>query len=156
MVTTRCINTKSLKRRRKKLVYSCHALCLPAWAPCQISANYFQRAIWKPFGPHLKKWRPCAEGSSHESQKSEKKHHTHLCPWGWCPVLTGQQPNGVVLGCIDGMLQLTAKQIYISFAAGPKMPHETKHGLTSSRRSLGLLLPLQKGSPPHMTLLAHL
>ena len=143
------------KRRRKKLVCSCHTLCLPAWAPCPISASNFQLNIWKPFGPHLKKVETLPSRTTPWLSRIGKINHTHLCPWGWCPVLTGQQPNGVVLGCFDGILPAHCKA-NISFAAGQKMPHQTKHGLTSSKRSLGPLPPLQKGTTPHMTLLAHL
>ena len=61
--------------------------------------------------PWKKRWSSFGR-APHEDQELEKKnHHSTLCPWGWCSICQQQFFNGLVLGCLDDMLQLLAKQV---------------------------------------------
>ena len=60
--------------------------------------------------PWKKRWSSFGR-ALHEDQELEKNHHSTLCPWGWCSICQQQFFNGLVLGCLDDMLQLLAKQV---------------------------------------------
>ena len=60
--------------------------------------------------PWKKRWSSFGR-APHEDQELEKNHHSTLCPWGWCSICQQQFFNGLVLGCLDDMLQLLAKQV---------------------------------------------
>ena len=70
----------------------------------------------------------------HEDQELEKVHHSTLCPWGWCSICQQQFFNGLVLGSLDDMLQLLAKQVPDLLQSQQQL---RRHGMICWRRSAG-------------------